>query len=611
MPIAEAADTASRQALGVRALAMPPGWLLAWMLAVILLLVTGGPAAFRHEFADPDNALRLVQVRDLLAGQSWHDPVQYRLNPPEGVPMHWARWIDGVLALQIGALTPLLGSHAAETAVALAWPIGLLGLLMHLVSGIGHALGAPIGKAAQTAFAAPVILALSFPAIEKFGPGYFDHHNVVMVLFALAFLAVLRLHQGPVWGVVLGLSVGLAMGTAAEALPLSATLLVVAGLRWVFQPEPCARALLWMGLSAAVMSGLMLAIQTPPSLWGQPVCDAISRGFAGAGIAAALVACLLVFIGQRLPAMGWSGRLATAGVAGGIAGAGLLALFPECAGGGYGAMSETLATLWLPQVSEARSLFAVAADDLTLLLASAGAPVVALATALVFRKSPGVWVGGVLLTAAIVVMVWQVRGATFATLLAAPLCALAVVKARDGWRSGGSVLAFGGILLVATPASWAAAGSWLEKATNPGGASALASLKSDARACLTADALAQLNGVPAGVILNEFSMGAAILQHTHHSVLAAPYHRNEAGLTATVEIFREDGAARPAAMPASVDYVLVCPGLPEGSFYASHPAEAVKPKDTLASRLARGETPGWLSPVEGLDTPFRLYRVVR
>ena len=33
---------------------------------------------------DPDSTMRLVQVRDLLAGQGWFDLVQHRLAPPDG-----------------------------------------------------------------------------------------------------------------------------------------------------------------------------------------------------------------------------------------------------------------------------------------------------------------------------------------------------------------------------------------------------------------------------------------------------------------------------------------------------------------------------------------------
>ena len=35
-----------------------------------------------------DDAMRLVEVRDLIGGQSWFDLFQYRMDPPSGLSMH-------------------------------------------------------------------------------------------------------------------------------------------------------------------------------------------------------------------------------------------------------------------------------------------------------------------------------------------------------------------------------------------------------------------------------------------------------------------------------------------------------------------------------------------
>src|SRR5882757_9611547 len=45
-----------------------------------------------------DDAMRLVEVKDLIAGQGWFDLTQHRLDPPAGTPMHWSRLIDLPLA---------------------------------------------------------------------------------------------------------------------------------------------------------------------------------------------------------------------------------------------------------------------------------------------------------------------------------------------------------------------------------------------------------------------------------------------------------------------------------------------------------------------------------
>src|SRR6201987_4925655 len=73
-----------------------------------------------------DDAMRLVQVRDLISGQGWFDLFQYRLDPPAGILMHWSRVIAAPLAAIILLLRPLIGTQGAEAAVLFLWPLLLL-----------------------------------------------------------------------------------------------------------------------------------------------------------------------------------------------------------------------------------------------------------------------------------------------------------------------------------------------------------------------------------------------------------------------------------------------------------------------------------------------------
>ena len=70
--------------------------LLIWAVTVATYLLDR-PGA--DQDLSTDDAMRLVQVRDLLAGQGWFDLTQYRLNPPDGVAMHWSRLIDLPIAI--------------------------------------------------------------------------------------------------------------------------------------------------------------------------------------------------------------------------------------------------------------------------------------------------------------------------------------------------------------------------------------------------------------------------------------------------------------------------------------------------------------------------------
>ena len=54
---------------------------LAYGLVVVLLFLTNAGAIAAGRFPDPDDALRLVELRDWLGGQGWFDVTQHRIDP--------------------------------------------------------------------------------------------------------------------------------------------------------------------------------------------------------------------------------------------------------------------------------------------------------------------------------------------------------------------------------------------------------------------------------------------------------------------------------------------------------------------------------------------------
>ncbi|TGQ96437.1 GtrA family protein, partial [Mesorhizobium sp. M4B.F.Ca.ET.200.01.1.1] len=71
------------------------------LLAALLALAIDAWTGF-GQLTDPggdyDNMLRLVEVRDLLAGQGWFDLHQYRMGLEGGFVMHWSRLVDAPIA---------------------------------------------------------------------------------------------------------------------------------------------------------------------------------------------------------------------------------------------------------------------------------------------------------------------------------------------------------------------------------------------------------------------------------------------------------------------------------------------------------------------------------
>lgn len=89
-------------------------------------------------------------------------------------------------------------------------------------------------------------------------------------------------------------------------------------------------------------------------------------------------------------------------------------------------------------------------------------------------------------------------------------------------------------------------------------------------------------------------------------MLGAPYHRNEAGLRETIELFRatDDEAIRARLVTRGVGWIVTCPGLEERIVYRTESGVG------LAERLAAGNVPHYLAPVsDPARSGLRLYRV--
>ena len=594
-------------------------WLCGWALAALVLIAGAGLAAINQDFSEPDNAMRLVRVRDMLAGQGWFDNIQHRLNPPDGTPMHWAQWIDALLAAPIALLAMVIGQSNAEIVMAFVWPLGLLGAFMYWAVRIGGELGAADNLRREAQWAAAILAALAFPATEKFAPGSFDHHNVILVLVLACAWGLMHLGERPRAGLWIGAAMALVIATAAEGVPLVAAGLVFAGLLWLLRPQRYAAGLAYIGAGLGTGSLVAFAALVPPAAWGAQVCDAMGAPFLGFGLVAGAVALMLV----RIPpsALGTIGRRVAAASALGGAGVLVLAsLFPQCLGGGYAALGEDMNTLWMAQISETRSLGALLVDDPAMLLSVAGAACAGLVAATLYlrahaRGATG-WIALGFLLAGCLMLAWQIRGTVFATAFAIPFGAWAVAAARRQYRLQASALralAFVGIAASSAAAAWASAGEALQsRLTDRAVLQNYEVRVAGSKACTTPEAFRSLRAAPTGVALNQFALGAGMLVWTDHGVLSGPYHRNVTGTMTAINALRSGpDAARTIVAASAADYVLVCAASPETGFYARHAAGGVRPEETLSAMLARGDHPDWLAPVDIGTSPLSLYRVLR
>jgi hypothetical protein len=571
--------------------------LIAWA-AVAAASLLSGPKVF--DSMSMDDLMRLIQVRDWLAGQGWFDLVQHRLDPPAGVAMHWSRLVDLPIAALILALNPVLGRVGAEFATAALWPPMLLLPALALVGLLARQLAG-----STAALAAVLLTAVAAPVLVHFRPGALDHHGLQLVLvLAATFGASARDARTSALG---GLAAAGSLAIGLEMLPAIAAILAAVGLRWAIEGERAARATASFGLTFGIATTALLAATVPLSGWSDTACDAISApwiavaGLSGGGLA------LLARASRQLA--GIKARLAFGGFAG-LAAAALVAMvFSHCLRDPFAETDPQVAALWLAHVSELQNAREVLRNTPAEFLPIYGPLVLALIlggmAAMRAWAEERTWFFAPLfaLAALTAVAALEVRGASSANLIAQPLLAAALFRL---WSAKARAWLLAILFAISSPAL-VLAGQ---------GVGALVKLIDPNRpvymvdgpgACRRFDDVAPLKRIERGLVLSFVDIGSAILVATDHSILAAPYHRNLVGNKTAIDVLTGDAKNAERKLKArGIDYVAICPGSPERINF-----ERAAP-DGLAARLARGEVPAYLERVPGDPSePLRVFRVKR
>jgi len=578
--------------------------LLMWAVAVFSLCLASG-----IDSLSTDDAMRLVEVRDLLAGQNWFDMTQYRLDPPGGVATHWSRLIDLPLALMIKSVSPFASTAVAEKVALIVWPTALLLVFLAGVERLARELA---GHAA--ARLALVLAVLMVPVLQNFRTGAIHHHNVQLVLMIWALALFARVPSRPRDAAVAGFLGALSVAVGQEMVPAVAMLAVVAGLRWIVEGEHCKGATVAYALALAA-GAIVLAVSTvSPADYFTVHCDAISIGQVGAlaigGFGLAAVAAL-----PRLNSM--THRAAAAAGVAALLVAYVGTSVPQCFGDPYAQLDPRLVTLWLSSVNEARNLASMLRDLPQQVPAYFGIPFAALALGIIrCIREPGEprwnWIACTASLAAVVlVSVWEIRGAGGANALGAVLVPAALLRMLPAPVHRPSYFGVPRVALVAmlflNPVTLVALGSGAAHAVMTTSVATRQVVESgDTGTCQRASDYAPLASLPRGRVLAFIDAGPFILLESDHAVLAAPYHRNQVGNLAMLDMFLAAPDAAQARMAArGIDYVAFCPGAPERYNYV-----AAAP-DSLVALLSKNQPPGFLERIPADATDLVIYRVRR
>lgn len=569
---------------------------LAWLAVCAILLLTALSRLSVGQFPDPDDVLRLVQVRDLLAGQSWFDPVQYRIDPPQGTPMHWSRLVDLPLYLVIAAFTPLFGQAVAEIIAVIAVPLLTFGIA---AAAIGRLAWRLLGARAAI-FA---VLACGFlPALLfQFQPQRIDHHGWQIASIAVAVWAI-SWRSATRGGIVAGLAAAFGLSISLEVLPMAGALGGVLFLRWWLDHKQRH----WLASYMAALSLGLLAFYLGtrgPSLL--EYCDAISPAHIGFFLVAALGTLAIAKI-TRLRGFG---LIVLFGIVGGLALGTFASISPTCLATPFARLDPVVDAYWYRQVLEGQPLFA---QGPTAFVPAMIQMLAALGAAFVLRQRSDQWARRwwteylLLLLAAVILSLLVARSLAFASILAAvPLGWLAssllerIRSERAPIAKIAAVLVF--ILLLAPMTPVTIAG----KLAPAGSELAVSQTSVGQSSCLIREEAPKLAALPESTIFAPLDVGPTILLKTDHAVVATGHHRAEAAMADVIKAFTaspDDARAIVAAHDA--DYIALCANLAEAGLYA-HEAP-----DGLMARIRDGNPPPWLEPVAiGAAEQFRVYRV--
>lgn len=544
--------TAARDRWYADILFSPMLWCIAASIYCVVVPLGLDIPALADRLGDSDDALRLVNVRDLVGVGAWFDATVARIGAPEPLLSHWSRLVDLPLAAGLVLLRPLLGVDGAELAVRVLWPSALLfGLLLVVARDAFHR-----GGVWACAFAILLVVTCD-SALTQFRPGRIDHHNIQILCAVAGALLLARGFEEPRLGLPAGLSFGIGLAVGLEAIALVVPALALAAAIGLWQPRlaPGVRNAV-LAMSATLLAAFVLTI--PPSRWLDMRCDTLSLnlvllvGLCSAGLWAA----------QRFSG---TGNAAASYVIAAIPAAFGLVLYawlePACLAGPMGQLNPALKPIWLDEVVETKSISWLIANHpatgLTFLAFVIGGTAAQLA---LLRRRPDVATGfaTVVVVLAVLLGFWQIRLMSYASWLVIPPLAIWCAGLRYHAAFSNPLALLGATLLLSQTFMGVVMTTAVAAVRQVAPASSTAP-SANVLPCYASSSVRPLVALPPGLVAADIDLGPFILATTPHRALAAPYHRLDRGILAThVLLEGPPEQAKKQIDTLAVDYIALC-----------------------------------------------------
>ena len=571
-----------------------------YILTVIVVIIKGPDLSVPLWDIGNDDAMRLVQVRDFLAGQSWFDVTQYRLGLDVGTPMHWSRLIDLPIAAMIWTFSLVLTQDWAEMATMTLWPLILIApTLWAMQRASVHFGGTQAGPFGY------IFAIIAIFTTRKFEIGALDHHNVQMMLMAFILMSMMSTDSRGRDGLIVGISSALSIAIGLEMLIFVATITLMIGVNWVWNgKEAKSKSVLFAASFSLTM--VVVYLLTKPD-FGETIfrCDAYGMELLTIGLSGGigLMGIAILFSAKtRLIRLACVLLLGVAVVL-------IAKIFaPQCLANPYDPLYPEVAREWLGRISESRSLFHIISLGNLTNFGFVVIPLIAALYSIYIIREPLYRMRAIILllilVGAYVMMFYQIRGLFFLLQLCAIPLAAMVAQAYGNYKKTRAPLAgvlFIILLFVSIPNTWiVGAVSFGKPVPQPENVSRPGNFKD----CKKPEEYRVFSNLLAGTVAASTDLGVMVLLNSPHRAISANFHRNQDGILANIGLMKADLTdAENLLEQWNVSYVVLCK-----NDFATQAFADLYP-DGLWYYLYRGDVPGFLALVP--DSEERLLYVYK
>ncbi|MGB7287537.1 MAG: hypothetical protein WBC71_11450 [Salaquimonas sp.] len=580
---------------------------LAWNFRAIVPFFKEG------SFIDPDDFLRLHQVRNWMAGQSWFDVSVPRMNLPDGGDMHWSRLVDVPIASLIWFFDLFVDTQSAERLAALVWPTLLLIATVFVLLAICEKVYPKTNR-----LLALIFIVTCSAAMVEFAPSRIDHHGIQILIYCVALLGLVKADEN-MGHYLIGASVALSIVIGLDGLLLMLFILCWLGFEWALGIDKYGTGLRKTAIAMTVTSLVFYPISVPPENWLRVLCDVNSILFLTALLAISAAFVVMSFATNTLSFESKIKTIAARLALGGLLAAGILALlyglYPQCSLGPMSGISDELRVEWLSQIVEAKGLIAYVIENDS---SWVGMPlylifVIGLGLYIIVKtpSHPRLLALWVTIVICLLLGFFQVRTYRIGIFAIVPICA---ILSQTAWyyfnarysRSRPMALAATGLtcLLLISP-TWIILGKMIMPANSaptneqpveivtrtlgPLPQSPIAGKNE----CSAQSEYVFLNTLPKGYILNAIDIGPSILVFTNHSVVGGNYHRNDQAILDTRRFFfGSEAEAIEIAERRNPDYIAFC-------WFPLPDALGKEDQAKFGVQLLQNKVPQWLKKVSG------------